>query len=153
MKAITLWQPYASLIGRGKVHETRSWPTRHRGPILIHASRKWTADLAETSRREPFHSSLRGDQPFYLPLPLGAVVALADLVACNRTEHTRPASELDLAFGDWTPGRWAWRLAGVRMLDEPIPCSGKQGLWYVSELLERRVLAALTLLTPTETTR
>lgn len=38
MKAITIWQPYASLIAAGlKEYETRSWPTRYRGPIAIHS--------------------------------------------------------------------------------------------------------------------
>lgn len=39
MKAITLWQPWASLVATGaKIIETRSWGTRHRGPIAIHAA-------------------------------------------------------------------------------------------------------------------
>ena len=39
MKALTLWQPWASLIGLGvKTIETRSWPTAYRGPLTIHAA-------------------------------------------------------------------------------------------------------------------
>jgi hypothetical protein len=38
MKAITLWQPWASFVGLGvKTIETRSWSTRYRGPLAIHA--------------------------------------------------------------------------------------------------------------------
>lgn len=34
MKAIRLWQPWASLIALGhKTIETRSWPTKYRGPL------------------------------------------------------------------------------------------------------------------------
>jgi hypothetical protein len=41
MKAITLWQPWATLLAVGCKHmETRSWPTKYRGEILIHASKK-----------------------------------------------------------------------------------------------------------------
>ena len=41
MKAITIWQPWASLIACGaKKYETRSWPTKYRGPIAIHAAAK-----------------------------------------------------------------------------------------------------------------
>jgi len=41
MKAISLWQPWASLVACGaKRFETRSWPTRYRGPLLIHAAKK-----------------------------------------------------------------------------------------------------------------
>lgn len=41
MKAITIWQPWASLIACGaKKYETRGWPTKYRGPIAIHAAAK-----------------------------------------------------------------------------------------------------------------
>lgn len=41
MKAITLNQPYASLIAAGiKTIETRRWRTNHRGPLLICAGKK-----------------------------------------------------------------------------------------------------------------
>ncbi len=38
-------------------------------------------------------------------------------------------TEQELALGDWTPGRYAWELANVKMLPQPIPIKGKQGLW------------------------
>lgn len=34
-----------------------------------------------------------------------------------------------LPYGIWTPGRWAWELVDVEVLDTPIPCKGKQGVW------------------------
>ncbi len=34
-----------------------------------------------------------------------------------------------IPFGIWTPGRWAYELADVQLLPEPIPVKGKQGLW------------------------
>lgn len=41
MKAITLWQLWASLLACGaKKYETRSWATSYRGPIAIHAAKK-----------------------------------------------------------------------------------------------------------------
>lgn len=41
MKAITIWQPYAQAIVLGlKKFETRSWPTKYRGKLAIHASLK-----------------------------------------------------------------------------------------------------------------
>lgn len=39
MKALTLWQPWASLVALGaKRIETRSWSTTYRGPLAIHAA-------------------------------------------------------------------------------------------------------------------
>ena len=38
-------------------------------------------------------------------------------------------SKKEIALGDWTPGRYAWKLANVKILQSPIPVKGKQGLW------------------------
>jgi hypothetical protein len=35
----------------------------------------------------------------------------------------------EILFGDYTPGRFAWEFANMRMLPEPIPAKGAQGLW------------------------
>jgi hypothetical protein len=41
MKTLSIRQPYAALICRGiKKAENRSWETKYRGKILIHALRK-----------------------------------------------------------------------------------------------------------------
>jgi activating signal cointegrator 1 len=41
MKAISLWQPWASLwFTDSKIHETRHWSTRHRGPLYVHAAKR-----------------------------------------------------------------------------------------------------------------
>lgn len=32
----------------------------------------------------------------------------------------------EIVLGDWTPGRYAWELANVKMLLEPISAKGKQ---------------------------
>lgn len=53
MKAITIWQPWASLIACGvKQYETRSWPTKYRGPIAIHAA------AMDMVRRQPMKKEL-----------------------------------------------------------------------------------------------
>jgi hypothetical protein len=41
IKAISLWQPWASLMAAGvKLHETRHWWTSYRGPLAIHAAKR-----------------------------------------------------------------------------------------------------------------
>lgn len=48
MKALTLWQPWASLVARGeKTIETRSWPTDYRGPLAIHAAARPMRDARD----------------------------------------------------------------------------------------------------------
>jgi len=153
MKGLTLWQPWASLIALGvKPHETRGHRTHYRGPILIHASKRWTAALDR--ERVSFDYWLNALDPrcpqLPKPLPLGAVVAIAHLQDCYgtitdgmRDIRTRHLSKLDYLFGDWSIGRYAWRLTQVQALPEPIPWPGKQGLWNVPPDLKGRVLAAL----------
>ncbi|MDE2096723.1 MAG: ASCH domain-containing protein [Patescibacteria group bacterium] len=100
MKALSLIQPWATLIAIGaKRIETRSWATRYRGEIAIHASKRFTMDEREICDEEPFLSALtRGGYkrtwreehhvqiPLWDALPLGAIVAVARLAAIFRTD-------------------------------------------------------------------
>lgn len=149
MKAISLWQPYASLIGRGKVHETRSWSTSYRGPIVIHAAKRWTQDERDIYCAEPFKAALKEFWFFDQELPLGAIVAIANLVACKPTKGIKnefgsgpkyapwvhALSAQDRAFGDFTPGRFGWEFAHVSILPNPIPYRGAQGLFEIPDNL------------------
>lgn len=141
MRALTIRQPWASLIATGvKRYETRSRPTRVRGRIAIHAGLALPFRRGITRCMAPdvtvFHfwrdglwiETGAGLQREMRRLPLGAVVATAELVDCVRTEDTGTPT-LERRLGDWTPGRWAWELADVRPLAEPVPARGKQGWW------------------------
>jgi hypothetical protein len=128
--------PEKTLIAIGhKRVETRSWGTSHRGPLAIHAAKTfpgWARDLCLGS---PFLEALTGGRGATQALrhPLGAVVAIAELVDVQRITSPEAIGYVlgvnEVAFGDWTPGRYAWLLANVRPLAEPIPARGAQGLW------------------------
>jgi activating signal cointegrator 1 len=61
MKAITLTQPWAELVSLGvKEIETRSWKTRYRGPLAIHAAMKFPGEAKNLLFKEPFMSALEG---------------------------------------------------------------------------------------------
>jgi len=64
-------------------------------------------------------------------LPLGAIVAYADVTDCIQMtpEFIAAQSETERACGNLEPGNWAWQLENVQMLDRPIPAIGKQGIW------------------------
>lgn len=142
MKALSLWQPWASLVALGsKKIETRSWATSHRGPIAIHAAKKWNRELVDMCLYEPFASELGKLRPneggmFYLQdalpkiLPFGCIVAVADLVDCFRIDGP-PDDALERLFGDYRPGRFGWRLDNVRPIAN-VPCVGRQGLFHVN---------------------
>lgn len=154
MRCLTLTQPWAQLVALGKKRiETRSWETLYRGPLAIHAAKGLGSvggmrGLWELCEGEPFHSAIH---PHMLPtaLPLGAVVAVCDLVDCVATWPSwasiepwitvasdsqqwvvpPPIDSDERAFGDYSPARFAWLLANVRMLPEPIPARGALSLW------------------------
>jgi hypothetical protein len=38
-------------------------------------------------------------------------------------------TDQELAFGNFAPGRAAWKLTNVQRFPKPIPCRGQQYLW------------------------
>jgi hypothetical protein len=132
MKAITLTQPWATLVAIGaKRIETRSWRTFYRGPLAIHAAKR-LAELPSWQSCQ-FRSVLEdhGICGFH-ELPLGVIVATCTLIDCVRiTLNNVPdeQTEPEFYFGDYTIGRWAWHLSEVKALDKLIPAKGALGLW------------------------
>lgn len=128
MKTISVMQPWASLISLSmKRYETRSWYTNYRGPLAIHASKsfpRWAQDLC---MEDPFREALKSE--WIELLPTGAIIATCRLVRCVSTfSLIGEISEQEMAFGDFTPGRYAWELVDVLPIG-PIPAKGSLGLW------------------------
>ena len=122
MKALTIWQPYAQAIAIGlKKFETRSWSTKYRGKIAIHASVK---PLSKERK-------LLAEKYDIKNFSFGEIIVIADLTDCIlMTENfikSQPQSELDL--GNWCIGNYAWKLENIQILTPPQKASGKQGLW------------------------
>lgn len=168
MKALTLTQPWASLVANGaKQIETRNWRTPYRGPLAIHAGKGLGGlgpgatedDLRGLVRSDPFATAL--DHQFANELPRGAIVAVAELAYILPTEEVGPDlvtdaligvnGEAELAFGNYKPGRYAWRLANVIRLLDPIEIPkgavvDYRGLWddppSVISLLAQKAAAA-----------
>lgn len=136
--ALSLYQPWATLVAIGaKRHETRSWQTAWRGRLAIHAGLKFGAEEGLLMQEEPFRTALHR-AGIHIPgqLPRGAILATCRLVDCVRTEHiSGRLSEQELAFGDYTPGRYAWQLDDIQLLPTPIKTRGRQMLWDVTDVL------------------
>lgn len=149
MKAITLTQPWATLVAIGaKQIETRSWSTKYRGPLAIHAASSFPKLARQLQGEYSFSVALAnvGD------LPLGMVIATCDLVACIQIPETErsfdlgafttpefvrlPPHEPERTFGDYAPGRWAWILGSVRRLESPVIAKGALGLWEFNGIIE-----------------
>ena len=147
IKALSLWEPWASLIAVGaKKYETRSWATTYRGPLLICAARGGLSDrdLMKILQQPEFQSALWSIVPPYAAqetsivhrakfifnsLYFGHAVAIVDLVRCWKTEHLAVMEDQKL-FGDFSPGRYAWKLENVRTF-QPFLVKGRQGLFEV----------------------
>lgn len=135
MKALSLWQPWASLIVWGaKEYETRSWPTNYRGKLAIHAAKRKPTYNDTLHMKDEFYAVLRENLgPSYASLehlPLGAMLCVCELEAVYRTEQCAlHLSDKERAFGDYSPGRAAWKLKVIEVFDRPIPTRGMQGLF------------------------
>ncbi|MHA6484491.1 ASCH domain-containing protein [Paenibacillus sp. strain BS8-2] len=137
MKAITIHQPWATLIALGtKKYETRSWSTKHRGPIAIHAAKHLDLDAF---RDERIRSALLEYGYTSDSLPTGAIIATAVLSDCIKSVDTWTDGYIlengvyvyspEYEYGDFTPGRYAWEMREVYELPKAIPAKGQQGLW------------------------
>lgn len=102
--ALTVWNPWAhELVHSGKIIENRSWTTRHRGWVLIHAA----------ARHHPQHRQL----------PHGAILGAARLVDVHDTYPDLPGAERR------TTGYW-WEFRYPIAFEQPVPTPGRQGLWH-----------------------
>lgn len=146
MKVISVMQPWATLIALGeKKFETRSWETKHRGELLIHASKKMNGFIRDICNQEPFKPVLAKCVFTVDNLPLGEIIATAKLTNCFKVhaDHSGSSALLspnespiwwvgkdsnEFIFGDYSHGRFAWELQDVRRI-EPIPAKGQLGLW------------------------
>lgn len=134
MKALTIWQPYASLIGINKKrYETRSWYTTYRGPLLIHSGQRpmrWILKHSDEDALDVAIETFGTDG--LLNLPTGRAICVVDLVNCIKMtpEFIAKRTPEELAVGDWQPGRYAWELKNPRPV-ENVELLGKQGLWNV----------------------
>lgn len=125
MKALTLTQPWATLVAIGaKRVETRSWTTNYRGPLAIHAAKGFPREAMDFARMERTLGRLPAR------IPRSCIVATARLVAVRSTmEVEQEISALERLYGDYSSGRFAWILDDVQQLAEPIPARGALGLW------------------------
>ena len=138
MKAISLWQPWASAMALGwKRNETRHWATSYRGPLLIHAAKKAT-EWPSVDIQSLF------DGVAFLPsdLPRGVVLCKVELVDCKRISvHNRPCllnEGVERILGNYEPGRFMYITEKLETFD-PIPYRGSQGFFDIpDELIEQR---------------
>lgn len=117
-RALSIMQPWAALIVSGiKPVENRTWTTRYRGPILIHAGLKLD--------REAMDDLARGIHPVTgekwnaptLALQFGGIVGEAEIIDC-----------VDSHASEWFVGPYGFVLANARTVQFQ-PYRGALGLF------------------------
>ncbi len=122
MKAITIKQPWATLIINGyKKHEFRSWKTKYRGELLIHAGKG--IDKKAMNKVEYLN----------LEYPLGKIlgkVTLKDCIDMTTKFKHQLFNDNKLIYGDVINQRgYAWELDNPIKFDKYIDATGKLSLW------------------------
>src|SRR3954471_500905 len=153
---LTMTQPWATLVAIGQNSiETRSWSTRHRGALAIHAAKGFPRDARELCGISPYREVLaRAGYGDAAQLPRGEIIAVATLVDVMKFTRSTlkdirarasrgefPPHEAD--FGDFSAGRYGWVLKDVVQLEEPVPAKGMLGLWELPARVEAAVLSSV----------
>ena len=123
--AISLCEPYASAIYLGlKQNETRGWPTRYRGDLVICAAkRKMDPGTANSALTLGIFN--QGHQPQY-----GLALCVVEVYDCLSTDAANlRLDDMERSLGDYRRRRFAWLTRNLRQLKTPIPVIGHQQLF------------------------
>lgn len=115
MKALTLYQPWASLIAdRRKPTETRPRPWNYIGPVAIQAGQQIDRDACI---RFGYNTDT---------IPRGVVVCVVWKYGCVR--FPSPQAPPD-DYGNYAAGRYGYLLKEAVKFPTPVPAKGSQGIW------------------------
>ncbi len=138
LHALTFRDPWGSLVASGaKRIETRTWGTSYQGPLAIHIAKGLPSEAEDLCALEPFRQALiaagftRSDERRHNAwgLPLGRIAAVAWLETVERIGPGFPVEEPERSFGNYRPGRFAWRFSTIYRLASPLPARGSLGVW------------------------
>ncbi|MDD2377145.1 MAG: ASCH domain-containing protein [Clostridia bacterium] len=127
MKVLSLLEPWASLVKEKiKCVETRSWKTKYRGELYIHASKRKVTK--KDARVNNLVDLLENNEFKY-----GHIIAKCNLVDCIYMDdeyiNTIQKKKFESMCGRYTIGRYAWILDDIEILENPIETKGQLGIW------------------------
>ena len=127
MKVLSLTEPFATLIKNGiKTIETRSWKTKYRGKLYIHAS---STKIPKDYRSNKDLMSLVDVNE----LNYRNIICCCDLVDCIQMDdnfiNEIRKNKNEYICGLYSKGRYAWILKNIETLDNPIKAKGHLGIW------------------------
>lgn len=122
MKTLSIRQPWAhAILHLGKDVENRSWATRYRGTLLIHAGVRRQPKLCDAL-------GLDADKLVY-----GAIVGSVEVVDCVRDYRSRWAE----------PEQWHWILRNPQAFATPIALAGRLGLFEPPQEIAQRLALSI----------
>lgn len=146
MKALTVRQPWASLIVAGvKDVENRTWslhPDYHYRPLAIHAALKYDHQgwldamrpCMESGAASPMAllltTSTNADVQRQSGAPRGVLLGTVEVIGCHQSRTCEGECS---RWADDDPDVWHWTLRDPRALAEPLEWKGRQGLWTVPD--------------------
>lgn len=135
MQALTIYEPWATLLVKGKKQfETREWQRNYRGLLAIHSG-KQSVDIEDYPLGL---SEILDDSKITqdnLNNNKGKIIAIATLkeIHLMTDKFINEQSELERLTGFWEPRRFAWELTNIKPLPQPIAARGMPGLWTVPD--------------------
>ncbi len=122
MKALSIKQPWAwAILNAGKDWENRTWATKYRGQLLIHAGKTFDTEGYH------FMEGLGIELPSPWEMFRGGIVGKVVLFDCIKSEAVSNPDK-----NRWLFGPWAWRLANPIVLPFR-ELKGQLGLFEVPE--------------------
>ena len=123
MKALTIKQPWATLIIQGdKRFEFRSWQTKYRGDLLIHAGKDIDKEAMKRLAK-------------YLPeeLPYGKILGKVKLVDCIKMspefKQLLLKENSDIYTKSSFQENYGWQVTDIEVFENPIDAKGHLSLW------------------------
>ncbi|MCT7962339.1 ASCH domain-containing protein [Laspinema sp. D1] len=122
-KALTLKQPWAWAVAHlGKNIENRSWPTKYRGELYIHAGVGWDSEGAKWIAQK-----FGIEVPSHSELPSGVLVAKCNLSDCR---HWTETTGEELPWSN--ESGFQWFLEAIEAIKPHLPLQGKLGIFTFS---------------------
>lgn len=123
LKVLTLRQPWATLVSEGiKRYEFRSWKTKYRGKVLIHAG---TGIDKEDMKK---YKNMNLEFPSRKIL---AVVEIEDCLKLDEKLNNKIISENNIAYGNKVRTGYAWKLNNIKKINYDKEVNGQLGLWNI----------------------
>ena len=139
IRVLSIKQPYASwIVHSSKFCENRTWSTKHRGELYIHAS-SWDSEAGPGNHEQ-----------YDYPVHVGRIIGRVNLLGCwpvdtvIDAQFAYPDEDQDLTdalrrlsaeprnfFGGWdtVEGPVCWLMSDRQPLVEPIEVKGKLNVW------------------------